>query len=386
MARSILVTGARAPAAVHFARLLTTAGHKVILADSQRFALGRATRFKHAYVQLPKPVDGIQAYGAAVENILQKYGCDLIVPTCEEIFHLAAWRDLYRRPIPLLAPNFDTLSMVHNKHTFAVSTQGYEAAAAATYLLESQADVARLASQAKLLVFKPVWSRFANRVFICRSYSALSNLIPTKQEPWIAQDYLPGEELCCWAFMQGGKLLALSVYRPLYRVGHGAAIAFEGVEDGNIRSFVESYGQKLNWHGQISFDFRRDAAGQLHVLECNPRATSGVHFFDATSGLATTIADGKPALPTSNVPMTLPLAMAVFGLSAAYKNGGLAGVRRWYKACSNMRSIAAWNGDRSLLPIQLLSLCEIGVRALKGQMGVTAASTADIEWNGIPLK
>ena len=43
--QTFLVTGARAPVALHMARLLGSAGHRVILTDTMRRPLGAATRF-----------------------------------------------------------------------------------------------------------------------------------------------------------------------------------------------------------------------------------------------------------------------------------------------------------------------------------------------------
>src|SRR5689334_17961307 len=107
--KSVLVTGARAPVALHWARLLTAEGHRVILADSHRFPMSHATRFKTAYVRLPEPRGNAAAYARAVERVVEEHRCDVVVPTCEEVFFLAAARDLHGATIPLLAPPLATL-------------------------------------------------------------------------------------------------------------------------------------------------------------------------------------------------------------------------------------------------------------------------------------
>ena len=385
MSKTILITGARAPAALHLARILASAKHRIVLADSQRFPMSRATRFKHAFHRLPKPVDGIRKYGKAVEALIEEEGCDLILPACEEIFFLAAWRDLHGRKLPLTAPPFDALKTVHNKFTFAKLTEGYEAGVADTTLLASRDDVADVANRADDLVFKPVWSRFGNRVLIKPSARQLEALLPTDTEPWIAQQYLPGEEISAWSFQEEGAIRALSSYRPLYRAGMGAAVAFETVDEPAIRNFIERFAQEHGWSGHLAFDFRRDANGVPHVLECNPRVTSGVHLFAPNSDLAGAIMGDCEAVPDVSQPMTLPLAMLAYGLPQALRENGFAGFSRWRKDASTMADISNWPGDRSLFPIQLLSLCEIGALAVKNRCGLTAAATSDIEWNGEDL-
>jgi hypothetical protein len=382
----ILITGARAPAAVHFARVLSEAGHEIILADSQRFPLGRATKSKKCYIQLPPPIDGILNYGKSVQQIVNDACCDLVIPTCEEIFFLAACRDLHGFRLPLLAPSFKKLETVHNKYVFAVSTQGHPAQAAQTQLLTSVADVAALKSQAHSLVFKPVWSRFATQLMICPSQRQLETLRPSHITPWIAQTYLTGEELCCWAFVKGGRIITISSYRPLHRVGLGAAIAFEPVYDPNIAAFVKSYCRSLQWDGQISFDFRRDAQGKLHVLECNPRATSGVHFFGTGSGLANALISAKSCKPNISTAMTLPLALLAFGMPKAFMKNGIQGALDLKRELGLMVDISTWPDDRSLLPMQILGLIEVAFKAFKKRKKLTAAATYDIEWNGGSLR
>jgi hypothetical protein len=49
----------------------------------------------------------------------------------------------------------------------------------------------------------------------------------------------------------------------------------------------------VNWSGFISFDFVLDAAGVPHGIECNPRTTSGLHFFEPAD-IAPAILDARP--------------------------------------------------------------------------------------------
>jgi hypothetical protein len=380
--KRILITGARAPVALHFARVLAEAGHHIILADSQRFPIARATKFKKSYHYVPRPVDSILSYGNTIQQIVNDESCDVIIPTCEEIFFLAACRDLHGFELPLLAPHFEKLERVHNKFSFALSTNGHPAQAAHTTLLTTAADVDPIRAEANKLVFKPVWSRFASEVLICPHPSQLEALRPSPARPWIAQEFLPGEELCCWALVKDGRVIALSSYRPLHRVGLGAAIAFEPVDDPTISAFVKSYSKSSQWEGQISFDFRRDANGLPHVLECNPRATSGVHFFGPHSGLADAITNARVCLPNISRSMTLPMALWAFGMPKAFVKNGMRGILDLKRDLKSMGDISTWPGDRTLLPMQFLGILEIASKAVRLRKKLTAAATFDIEWNG----
>ena len=138
MRKVILVTGARAPSALHLARIFHSAGHRVILADTLRYPMSRATRMKDAYAQLPSPRQSFSNYCAAVAALVAREAPDLIVPTCEEVFFLAAIRDRRRIDIPLYAPHFDLLAKVHNKADFAELATGLGADPPPTWRLVSR--------------------------------------------------------------------------------------------------------------------------------------------------------------------------------------------------------------------------------------------------------
>lgn len=378
---NLLITGARAPVALHLARLFTTAGHRVWLADTHRFPLSRATRFAEGYVRLPSPHDGVADYGRAVEVAVAAHRIDLVVPTCEEVFFLAAARDLHRAAIELFAPPFHTLARAHHKAVFASEATGLGADPPRTDLVASVDELTDVADAGER-VLKPAWSRFASRVLVRPDPSDLTALRPSPPDPWLVQDYLPGDEICCYAVARNGLLLAFAAYRPLHRAGLGAGIAFEPVEEPVARRFVAGYAARQRWTGQLSFDFRRDAHGALHVLECNPRATSGLHFFAAGDGLPRTILAGASASPTDLRPMTVPLAMLVYGLPAALRRGR---GRDWWADVRRMGDILDFPGDRLFFGAQLLSLAEIALIAARQRRTLQQAATWDIEWNGEPL-
>ena len=383
MTRNIIVTGARAPYALHLARVFHAAGHRVVLADSFRYPISRATRMKHRYARLPSPRASFSDYASAVAALVRREAPDLIVPTCEEVFFLAAIRDVRGIAIPLFAPHFDLLARVHNKADFAELAIGLGADPPMTLRLGTSADVARVRASAEGLVFKPAWSRFGSRVLIRPSEAELARVGPTPADPWVAQSYLPGEEISAFAVANGGRLLALQSYRPTYRVGHGAAVAFEAVDVPAVQRFVSGLVLRLKWTGQISFDFRRDEAGDLHVIECNPRTTSGVHFFGPADGLARSFLDGALAQPSSTGAMTLPLAMLAYGLPYALRGKGII---QWWRDFKQMRDISRWPGDRNLLLAQLRALGEIAIKAVSEGKGLVEASVRDIEWDGEPLR
>ncbi|MDT9645771.1 ATP-grasp domain-containing protein, partial [Pseudomonas sp. JV245A] len=161
----------------------------------------------------------------------------------------------------------------------------------------------------------------------------------------------------------------------------GSGIYFHSCAPAPIRAFLEQFGRATGYTGQVGFDFIEDRQGRFHVLECNPRATSGVHLFDdqRVQLVAALGNEADAALEATLEPRMIALAMLL--LVAPQR----ALSRTFWHDYQQARDVIVQDGDRGPLTAQLLSLSEIIGRALTRRCGLLAASTADIEWNGQPL-
>jgi len=378
--KSVLITGARAPVALHLARLFHGAGWRVVLADTPASPLSAASRACALYVSLPPTRFEPQGYGDAVEDLVKRQGISLVLPTCEEVFYLAAvWRQ--RNPAArLFAPDSDLLARAHNKFDFIELCKGLGLAAPQTSLIRDRTDLAAVSGSASKLVFKPAWSRFASRVLLRPRPEDLDVLAPTPQAPWVAQEFLEGEELSVYAIANGGRLQAFSLYRSVYRAGKGAGIYFVPVESGAAKAFVARFAAGTGWTGQLSFDLIRRPDGTVLPLECNPRATSGLHFFRNPQAFAVTIAAGEGTVePDVARPQTVRLALWLYGLPAALRAGAVGAFLRNLKAADELLD---WPDDPAPKRAQWRALGEIAMLALRHRISLQRASTRDIEWDG----
>ena len=377
---TILITGARAPVALHLARLLHDAGARVILADTPARPIAAASKACARYYRLPPPRFEPQAYAEAVEALIRAQGIELTIPTCEEVFYLAlAWRGR-TMPAQLFAPDIDLLAEVHNKHSFIRLAERLGVEVPETTLLGSRDNVQAVRGISRDLVFKPAWSRFASHVLLRPRPETLDAIAPSPAMPWVAQRFIEGDEISAYAVARDGKLKALALYRSRYRAGKGAGIFFEPVEDDAARALVERVVAGTAWTGQISFDLMREAGGRVLPLECNPRAVSGLHFFRDPARFADAVlGDGEEVQPDVTAPQTVRLAMWIYGLPAALRADGFGEFR---KAMREGQELLDWPGDSAPVTAQWRALAEIAGVALQQRISLQAASTRDIEWNG----
>lgn len=375
--KRILITGARAPVALHLCRLLASNNCAVFLADTFDFPLAQASNRHSGYITLPSPRFDLEGYAAGLTRAVAEHGIELIIPTCEEVFFLAILAERGDLAAPLLAPDLAMLTATHNKFQFIELARSFGLSVPDTRLLESAADLSD--TDPKTSVYKPVWSRFASQVFIKPSTRTLSKVTPTKAAPWVVQECIIGEEFSVYAVARNGKPIACAIYRSIFKAGKGAGVCFENVKNENVTEWVFEFIKRSGWDGQISFDFMRRADGSVVPLECNPRATSGLHFFGDASAFSRGFWQGERIEPDVNDVQALRLALWIYGLPQAMFRGRLGA----FKTCiQQAHEVLDWHDDHGPVAAQFRALREMIKIAVRERITLQQASSLDIEWNG----
>lgn len=377
----VLILGARAPACLEWARAFAETGWRVSIGDSLGQPLSRFSCAVHTFLRLPEPRKDPAEWIEALAIFIEMQQVDLLLPTCEEVFYLAHGLDRLAPLCRVFTSDFALLHRLHHKGHFAAMTQGWSLAAPETRLLEDHPAVLALVDEAHQWVLKPAYSRFASHTLIRPSRQQLTKVLPSAAAPWVAQRYVQGRELCSFSVLVDGKLRAHACYHPRYRVGKGSGIYFQPERSQPVRDFLEHFGLATGYTGQVGFDFIEDRSGRCHVLECNPRATSGVHLLgNQRQQLVASLSDSPaPLLETTQQPYMVALAMLLLAAPSRTLS------RAFWRDYAAARDVIVVPGDLRPLTAQVLSLGEIILRAASRRCGLLAASTADIEWNGQPL-
>jgi glutathione synthase/RimK-type ligase-like ATP-grasp enzyme len=379
----VLILGARAPACLEWARAFHASGWRVTAADSLNWPLTRSSCAIHSYLKLPEPRSNPALWIETLRRLIEERGIDLILPTCEEVFYLSHG---IRQLAPLcrvMTSDFSTMHRLHHKYQFAEMTASWSITAPETWLLESDDAVLALPTTPNELVFKPVYSRFASRTLLRPKREALNKIHPTPAQPWVAQRYVAGREHCSFSLLVEGRLTAHACYHPRYRVGSGSGIYFEPSDPPEIRKFLEEFGNACGYTGQVGFDFIETPDGHFRVLECNPRATSGVHLFDdrPQALVAALLGEGQNGLLLATpAPRMVALAMLLFAAPTHVSE------RAFWRDFKGARDVVVRQGDFKPLSAQIPGVLEIVGRALVRRRGLLAAATADIEWDGQSLE
>jgi hypothetical protein len=291
---TVLLTLGRLPKALDLARSFHAAGWRVVVAEPFRRHLAGASNAVARSVQVTAPAMDRDAYLQDLLRVIEDESVDLVVPVSEEVVHVAALHGRLPAHTRLFAMPQEAVLAAHDKGRFATQSAGWGLAVPATHPLGSAEGAALAAVQD--VVVKPLHACSGRGVRVMRRGEAL----PDADAPSIVQARIHGAERSTCSLVHDGVVSGTVVYQAVMQSG-SVSIAFERVEDPLIEAFVRDYAAATRWTGFLSFDFMLDQQGQPFAIECNPRTTSGLHFF-APEDLARAVLD--PAHPLRHRPET----------------------------------------------------------------------------------
>lgn len=377
----LLITGSRSYTALEMARHFKRAGWNVYAADSVKFPVCRGSRAVTQFFLLPSPRRDCCGFIDGLIRIIKEHHVDLLMPSSEEIFYIANSLDRLQSHCRIFCDAMEKLQLLHNKWTFSRLAAECRVQAPATVLLRSPEDVKRLEGSGKRYVFKPVYGRFAARNRF--GSEAFYQVRPDAGDLWIAQEYVQGEEYCSYHLAVEGEIRAHACYQPIYRWGKASGYYFQPVEKPGIARFAEEIARKLRFTGHLAFDFIETPSGSLYVLECNPRATSGLHLLSQEE-LVGPFSSGERGVapPKASVkPKMIGYAML---LGPFYH--GIRGLCRWAKDFARAGDVLFDVRDPWVPLCHFLSLLETVCVSFTEGVGFKDAATADIEWDGEEIK
>ena len=364
----ILITCPRAPVSIEWIRIFNRAGHEVILVDSVSFPIAKYYK-KTQFIKIASPRLDFENYKKEMLELIAEV--DWVIPNCEDIFFLTQVRDSIEKEnistdTFFFMPKSELLFELHHKFEFFKHLNEHVKFPNTRLLTEvSQISID------KNSIIKPVFSRFGRSVIREVSKENIENIEVTEAYPWVQQERIVGKAICNYALILNGELLAHVAYRPKYLLNGAAATYFEPYVDERLEKFVEQFAKESNYTGQVAFDFI-DNGQDLYVLECNPRATSGLHIL--SEGLtfeSGTFTYEEKQRWAYRVGTTL---YSLFGLKALFKGEFTVLVQDFKRAKDVLEDVSLYG--------QSMSMFGMLQRAVWHRKDVTSASTFDIEFDG----
>jgi len=358
--KNILISGARAPIALELARSFKKQGYRVIMIDTLQLPLSRFSKAVDAYFKMPSPRFQPKKFVSFVQRLIEREQISNFLPTCEEVFYISMFKEHFNCKV--WTSPIDLMAQLHNKYRFSTEF---------STLLKTPKTIKMSDFEdwqhSMDYVFKPIYSRFG--ATIIKNKMPEKAFFQGKEDHWVAQQFISGDELCIYSVWDAGKLKAYSSYQPTVRVNNGAGIFFQPIEDKFVFKAVSKFGKAVNFTGQLSFDVIIDETGEPYFIECNPRATSGGHLINDRLSLAF---EENEAIQFQDHQAKQISTMMLFTNPLNYLKKGL----------SRTNDILYNKTDIAPFLMQGFGLGEFFQLSARKKLSLLAASTYDIEWNG----
>jgi len=360
----VLLTCPRATVTIEWIRIFKQAGHEVLLVDSLDFPI--AKYYNHTrFIKIPAPKLDFEGYKKAILELIKKV--DWVIPNCEDIFFLTQIREEIDGNAFLFMPNDKLLFELHNKFQFFKHLNGY-VHFPKTQKITSKEQIVLSADT----ILKPIFSRFGRSVIRDVNQKNTEKLEVSKNYPWVQQQKIEGKAICNYALLLEGEVIAHVAYEPKYLLNGAAATYFEPYSDERLEKFIVQFGEDTHYTGQVAFDFI-DNGKQLYVLECNPRATSGIHMLRGALAFVDGVLVCKKNTKTNAYRVGTTL-YTLFGLPSLFK-GKIRELHHDHKRANDVLDGLPWYA-------QFLSMWGMLQRAIVYKKEITSASTFDIEYDG----
>lgn len=380
--QTILITGGRAPATLHLVRLLKAQNNTILLAESRKSALSKASNCVSRFYLTPSPRQTPEDFTDALMTIIKKHHVTVLIPTCEETFYVAQYKEALSKYCIVYTMGIDLLNQLHNKSTAPVlldhlKIKGLHLPITCilpkekSYLLQYIGH-----NPASHYILKPAYSRFGNNVQLLNHQQLLTiDLSLYQKETYILQEFIEGQEICITTECFKGKLQSYAAYLTSITASR-TNLFFKHYDNLHIQKKVARIAESLDYTGFLSFDAILSSDNKFYLIECNPRLTSGIHLFSVSDIIETscTLASTNSSPSTPNLQRQMSLKLAL--ISSLYSHP----LRR-VKALLTTKDIIFDSKDLKPSLYQFWSYAILVYDALKNHMPIVDIMTYDIEFN-----
>ena len=313
--KTILVSGGKMTKALQLSRSFHQAGHRVILIEGSkyRFTGHRFSRAVDRFYTVPKPDS--PAYANALLEIVKRERVDVYVPVCSP---LASLYDSLA--IPLLSPHCDVMHVgpsqiqqLDDKFQLSQIAARLDLPVPKSFLITDAEDVIRFdfSHERRSYIIKSIAYDSVRRLDLTRlpaktpeETAAFVRSLPiSKSNPWVMQEFIPGQEYCTHGTFRDGRLRIHCCCKS-----SAVQLNYENVDKPAIEAWITTFAAALRFTGQASFDFiEADDDGTVYAIECNPRTHSAITMLSDDARVAPAYVEQTPLeAPVRPLPSSRP--------------------------------------------------------------------------------
>lgn len=382
--KKILITFARSFLALALARHCHSAGHHVFVADSIGQHVSRHSNAVKKSFKLPSPRFDSEEYIKSLIKIVETEKIDLLIPVYEEISYISKAVDRFPSTCKIFSPPFELYYELQNKWIFQQKLHSLGFETLKSHLIKTNEDLQHLNFNIPFAV-KPCYTRASQKVQKITPGQPLKHLDIDIHNPWIAQEWATGRKFCTYSICHQGKIFAHAAYPVHYAIDGNSCLTFQAVEHHNIYEWISRFVKKINFTGQIAFDFIETEGNKLFAIECNPRATSGLLLFKDKDHLEKAFLGINKQLITPRVGMRRQIAMGMLLYGWRKQARPNNHFKRFLKDFLSTKDVVFKTRDLKPFLLKPLVFLNIWMKSRKLGLKIPHYFTHDHDWNGEPL-
>lgn len=306
--KTILLTGGKMTKALQLARSFYAAGHRVILAETHKYWLS-GHRFSNAIDQfytVPNPKQDPQGFIQGLVDIVQREQVDIFIPVTSPIesYYASVAKPELSQFCEVFHFDVEMTEKLDNKFEFNEMASAIGLPTPRTVRITDPQQILDFdfEQDGSQYILKSIAYDSVHRLDMTRypmasreeTIAHLSHIPISSANPWILQQFLPGQEYCTHSTVRNGQI-------TLHCCSKSSAfqVNYEQVDHPKILQWVTRFVEAYQLTGQVSFDFIEQADGTVYAIECNPRTHSAITMFYNHPG----VADAYLSQASSNTPI-----------------------------------------------------------------------------------
>lgn len=285
--KNILLTGGKMTKSLTLARAFHAAGHQVFLTETKKYWLA-GNQFSNSvkrFYTILTPQQDPEGYTHALLNVVKQENIDVFIPVSSPVASVydASTKSVLEPHCQVFAFDADTTEMLDNKFTFGEKARSLGLPAPKTFLITDPEQVLKFdfAADGSRYILKSIAYDSVHRLALLKlpcateQMAAYVHSLPiSKDNPWIMQEFLTGQEYCTHCVVQDGVL-------ALYACSKSCdfLVNYEHDDNPKILEWVTHFVRELKLTGQICLDFIQREDGTVFAIECNPRTSTCITMF-----------------------------------------------------------------------------------------------------------
>ena len=272
--KRILIPDDLGPSRAAVVRSLAKKGY---ICDHAWHFRGLRKRFKSRYIrnlQQVSPIDNKEDFVTDVIHLLKEKDYDILLPygTPQLVLFSSHLNELSTL-CDILIPSDECLKVGNDKLQLAQFCEKENIDAPRTLILKNLNDLDRIKQELNFpLVLKPRTNHGFSKGLHFIAHP--ENAIPAINEPYIAQEFIPGYIHDVALIAKNGEVFQYftQIRKLMYPISGGVGALNFSTHNPVITKIAKEIIQKLNWSGMALLEFKLDSRdGKYKLIEINPR-------------------------------------------------------------------------------------------------------------------